>query len=340
MPSTARRPLHPSAWPVPRARLRRSSAVGLTLILAAAAALAQAAEAPGPSSTADTVIQAMETTRDETRRTTEWLARKVDSWFGDQPFEQGGKVSDGRLTLDLFRRTDESARLDLRFSAKVRLPNVERQAYLFIGRDDPRSVIQDTPDAFARRQRLPSSGIGERSVLAGLGLTLPLGVDLRLGLRAGLKPYVQARYGRPLTLAPGHVLDFRETLFWTSSDRIGATTTLGYGLRLAPALDLRWLGAATITQQTRNLEWQSSLGLYRSWPGLRLLSLEALTNGSGRHGTGVGRSDHGLLAKWEQPVHENWLLSEVTVGRFWPRPDADSPRGQAWALGAALKIHF
>ena len=332
--------MRPPARPRPHAAHRSVVAGGL--LLAAGTALAQSADSPAAPAPAagETVIRMLETTRDEARRGTEWLARRIDSWFGDRPFEDGGKVSDGRLTLDLFRRTDQSARLDLRFSAKVRLPNVERQAYLFIGRDDPRSAVQDTPDAFSRRQRLPGGGTGERSVLAGLGVTLPQGVDLRLGLGAGLRPYLQARYGRPLTLAPGHVLDFRETLFWTSSDRIGATTSLAYGLQLAPALDLRWLGAATLTQATRNLEWQSSLGLYRAWPGQRLLSLEALTNGSGRHGTGVGRSDHGMLVKWEQPWHQDWLLGEVTLGRFRPRPDADSPRGQAWALGAALKIHF
>ena len=285
-------------------------------------------------------IQAMETTRQNTREATDWLARRVDSWFGDRPFEQGGKVTEGRLALELFHRSDKQIKLDVRFSAQFKLPNVERYAYLFIGRDDPRAVIQDTPDAFNRRQQLQATRPGDRSVLAGLGLVLPQNVGLRLGVGAGLKPYFQARYSKPWTLAPGHQLDFRETLFWTSADQFGSTSALTYGHSLSPTLVLRWLNAATITQQTKNVEWSSGLGVYKAFPRLRLLSLEALLSGTGRHGLGVGSSDYGLLAKWEQPLHQDWLLGEISAGHFWPQPDAQSPRGKAWALGASLKMHF
>ena len=286
------------------------------------------------------VIQALETTRQTTRDATGWLARRVDGWFGDRPFEQGGQVSEGRLALDLFHRSDQKTKLDLRFSAQFKLPNVERYAYFFIGRDDPRALIQDTPEPFSRRQQLQASRPGDRGVLAGLGLTLPQNVGLRLGLGAGLKPYVQARYSRPISLAPGHVMDFRETVFWTPTDQLGSTTALSYARALSSTLGLRWLNAATITQQTRNFEWSSGLGLYQGFERQRLLSLELLFSGTGRQGLSVGSSDHGLLAKWEQPLHQDWLLGEVVAGHFWPRPDAHSPRGKAWALGAGLKIHF
>ena len=32
----------------------------------------------------------LESTRQSVRSTTEWLARGVDSWFGDKPFAEGG----------------------------------------------------------------------------------------------------------------------------------------------------------------------------------------------------------------------------------------------------------
>ena len=327
-------------------------ALALTCLLLAGTACAQTAPPAQPTQPArpappaehellsEPAIQAMETTRRGTRDATDWLARRVDSWFGDRPFEQGGKVTEGRLALELFHRSDQQIKLDVRFSAQFKLPNVERYAYLFIGRDDPRAVIQDTPDAFSRRQQLQASRPGDRSVLAGLGLVLPQGVGLRLGVGAGLKPYVQARYSKPWTLAPGQQLDFRETLFWTAADQFGSTTALTYGYTLSPTVVLRWLNAATITQQTKNFEWSSGLGVYRAFPQQRLLSLEALLSGTGRSGLGVGASDYGLLAKWEQPLHQDWLLGEILAGHFWPRPDAQSPRGKAWALGANLKMHF
>ena len=317
-----------------------SAAAGLLLAGAACAQTPAPAQPAEPKLLPEPAIQAMETTRQSTRKATDWLARRVDSWFGDRPFEQGGKVTEGRLALELFHRSDQQTKLDVRFSAEFKLPNVERYAYLFIGRDDPRAVIQDTPDAFSRRQQLQASRPGDRSVLAGLGLTLPQNVGLRLGVGAGLKPYVQARYSKDWALAPGHQLGFRETLFWTAADQFGSTTTLTYGHALSSAVWLRWLNAATITQQTKNFEWSSGLGVYRAFPRQRLLSLEALLSGTGRSGLGVGASDYGLLAKWEQPLHQDWLLGEILAGHFWPQPDAQSPRGKAWALGANLKIHF
>ena len=47
-----------------------------------------------------------------------------------------------------------------------------------------------------------------------------------------------------------------------------------------------------------------------------------------------------LQAKWEQPVHKDWLIGELIVGHFWPRQDAASERTKAWALGAGLKLKF
>ena len=282
----------------------------------------------------------LESTRRNTRSASEWLARSVDGWFGDTKFENSGKVSDGQLTLGVFKRRDQKADLDVRFNAHFHLPNLEHRAYVFVGRDDERNVVQDTPQAFARQQQLLANRSDERSLLAGLGVTLADVVDFRLGVGARLQPYVQARYSHPWTLSPGHVIDFRETLFWTRRERWGSTTALAYELVLSPTLGLRWLTAATITQASENFEWSSSAGVYRSFGEQRLLSLELLFNGTGSHGRGVGWSDYGLLAKWEQPLYKNWLLGEAVVGHFWPRPDSNSPRGRAFAVGGNLKMRF
>jgi hypothetical protein len=103
---------------------------------------------------------------------------------------------------------------------------------------------------------------------------------------------------------------------------------------------LRWQGAATITQETRNTEWSSTLGAYRDFGAQRLLSLELLFGGTGTQGTGVGMSDRGVVAKWQQPLYKDWLVGELAVGQFWLRPDAQSPRGRAWALGYSLRMQL
>jgi hypothetical protein len=93
----------------------------------------------------------------------------VDSWFGDRPFDQGGKVSDGRLDINYLHRCDEGNDFSVRFNARLRVPNIERQTCLFLGRDDQRELMADTPAAFTRQDRLQSERPSERVFFAGLG---------------------------------------------------------------------------------------------------------------------------------------------------------------------------
>lgn len=333
--------------------------VGLSVLLTAALACASgavgatepaaplpAASAPGegtvgPASATATVDEALgvlESTRRAVRAATVWLARGVDSWFGDQPFDDGGEVSDGRLSLHLWTRQGENPDATLRFSARTRLPNIERQAYLFVGRDDPREVVKDKPDEFSREQLLLRQTAADPTFFAGLGLTFYDLVDFRLGFRGGLKPYAQARYRQSWDLSSVGLIEFRQTLFWSVDDRFGSTTTASYSHTFTPTLVGRWLNSATITQDSRAFEWSSIFGTYRSLGAQRLLSLELIF--SGEQDSGVPVSDYGLQLKWEQPIHEDWLIGEVIVGHFRPLDSPQGARGREWALGGGLKLRF
>ena len=311
----------------------------LALGLAGLAAPASGAEPPAsadPEPAAPNVL--LETAHTQVRAATVWLARGVDGWFGSQPFEEGGRVSDGRISLALLKRQDESIDYALRFNVRLRLPNAEKYAYVFIGRDDQRDVITDTPAAFSQQQRLLRERAEAPSFIAGLGLNLPHSFDARIGFRGGLKPYAQLRYSKTWTAASGLRADFRETLFWAKDDRLGLTTALSLEQPLSARWALRWLNAVTVTQNAPKLDLSPNLGAYQALGEQRLLSLEALLHAV--QGSGVGLSDYGVQVKWEQPVYRQWLLGEVLVGHFWPRNDPAVPRTKAWALGASLKMSF
>jgi hypothetical protein len=235
-------------------------------------------------------------------------------------------------------RQREKVDVSLRFNARVWLPNLEDRAYLFLGRDDQRETVIDQPDALSRQQRLLRETNADPSFFAGLGFLLHDEIQFRLGFHGGLKPYAHARYSHAWQLGGTDRVDFRETLFWTPNDHIGSTTALAYEHVYSPTLALRWLNSATITQDTRKFEWSSSLGAYQAFDRQRLLAVEVLC--SGLQGTGVPVGDFGVQLKWQQPVHQDWLLGEILVGHFRPRPDALSERGRAWALGAGLKMKF
>lgn len=282
--------------------------------------------------------QAIESTRSSVRATAVWLARGVDSWFGDRPFQEAGSVTDGRLSVSLLHRQDESLDADVRFNARFKLPNVEKWGYLFVGRDNPREVITDQPAAFTARERLTPESTQDRSFFAGIGREFDDAVDFRLGFRGGLKPYAQARYRHAWQTGEDDLVEFRQTLFWSSDDRVGTTAALSVEHAFSPVLVGRWLSAATVTQVSEGLEWQTRLGAHRSLGRQRQLSVEALMSAQRRTGVDVG--DVGLQLRWEQPVHRDWLLGEVLIGHFWPRPSPDLPRDRAWALGVGLKLKF
>ncbi|MBI5717690.1 MAG: hypothetical protein HZC37_08390 [Burkholderiales bacterium] len=280
----------------------------------------------------------LESAREAVRATTVWLARGIDSWFGDRPFEAGGKVSDGQLNIGLFQREGERADVNVRLHARLRLPNLGESGFAFLGRDNPREVITDTPGAVARQERLQRETRNDREFLAGIGVALRESFDVRLGLRGGLKPYLQARYHEQWQPDEIHLIEFRQTFFLSKEDQLGSTTALSLAHASTPTLTLRWLNAATITQRTRRYEVSSVLGAYRAFEERRLLSLEALVNTV--QGSGAAIDDAGLLLKWEQPFLRDWLVGEVVIGHFWPRPDAAVPRTRLWAAGLGVRIGF
>lgn len=316
---------------------------GLCLVGVASVAAPLPGGAPGPAAASSQAPpsdteEALIATRSTVRSSAEWLARGVDSWFGDRPFTDGGGVQDGRLTLSWLHRQDTGHDVALRFNARFHLPNIEHNTYFYVGRDNERELVADTPGAFSRQERQLATANANTSFFAGVGRNLNDRVDFRLGLRGGLKPYLQARYRQPWSLGPQDLVEFRQTFFWTVDDHLGSTTALSYEHTVSRDLALRWLNAATITQDSKVFEWNSSVGAYQDFGDQRLLSLEALF--TGRQNSGVGLLDYGVQTKWEQPVYRDWLIGGVVLGHFWPRPDPLTPREGAWALGASVKMKF
>ncbi len=279
-----------------------------------------------------------EAARETVRSAAVWIARGVDGLFGDRPFDDGGSVQDGRLNLTVLHRRGEGFDVRLRFNARFRLPNIEEKTYLFIGRDNPRELVTDRPTALSNQQRLQTETDADRAFFAGLGRALTDDIDGRIGFRGGLKPYAQVRYTKPWTFGPDDLVQLRETVFWSVDDHLGSTTAVSYDHDFSPSLTSRWLTAATITEATRDWEWQTSLSLFKSFTRQRLLTLSVLADGV--ESTGVRVPDYGVELRWEQPVYEDWLLGEFVIGKFWPRYGAAYERESQWAVGAGVKLRF
>lgn len=281
----------------------------------------------------------LETAREKVYNATEWAARGIDSWFGDRPFEDGGRISQGRLGLRTLWREDDGFDFNLRFRVRMELPNARDRAYLIIGRENERELVTDKPDAFSRQQQLLSEDRNQDDTFfAGLGVALRDSIDLRVGVRGGYKIYTQARYTKEWMLSERDRTEFRETIFWTVSEGFGSTTSFDYEHFYSPSLAFRWLNSGTVSEKTDGFAWSSSAGMYKAFGDDKLLSAEALVNGE--TGIGVGVREYGVRIKWQQPVYRDWLIGELVFGHFWPRKDEYSERSSSWAIGGGLEMRF
>ncbi|MFT3856607.1 MAG: hypothetical protein QM742_03550 [Aquabacterium sp.] len=307
------------------------------LMLYSASALC---ESMGDTSGEPTAAEAdpVQVTRQTVRLTVERMAGSIDSWFGDIPFSDGGRVSDGELGLNGYRREDQSSRIGVRFKARFKLPNLQSRTYAFIGNDDRRDIVTDQPDTFSRQRELTRADNGDNAFFAGIGAALAHAVDVRIGLRGGLKPYAQARWRKGWQWNEETRVDLRETVFVTHDDRVGSTTALAWGHALSPTLTLRWLNALTATEQSGHASWSSSLGLHKAWGKHEELSLEVLSTGV--VGSAVTVADHGVQVRWQQPLHHDEVIGELLLGHFWPRTDVSQVRSRAWAFGWGIKLLF
>ncbi len=267
-----------------------------------------------------------------------WLVANVDSWFGDLPFDEGGRVW-GSLRVRGLYREDDGYSTDFRYRLRVRMPNVSQRAYVFIGRDNEQDLVTDQSEAFRREQQLtPESRDDEQTFFAGIGFYLRENVDLRLGVRGGYKAYGQARYRHVWWFSEEANLEYRQTLFLAVDDGLGTTTALNYARALNPRTAFRWRNSATVSTETNGAAWSTSVGLFQNFGKERELSYELL--GRGQTGADVPVRQYGVRAIWSQPVHRDWVIGEVIVGHFWPRGENDPERYGTWAVGLGLELLY
>lgn len=268
-----------------------------------------------------------------------WAASGINSWFGDIPFEEGGRVWNGRFALRTLWRQDDGFDFNVRFSARLDLPNLRENSYLFFGRENERDLISDQPQAFTRQQQLISEDRREDSTFfIGLGRSIYDAVDFRIGIRGGYKVFTHVRYHHGWALSEQDDINFRQTFFWAASEGFGSTTSLDYEHAFDPTYAFKWLNSTTISEDTNDFEWSSSVGLHKAFGDRRLLSSELLI--SGETGSNVTVGEYGVRFKWQQPFLRDWLIGEVILGHFWPRDDGEDKRDRSWALGTGVTMQF
>lgn len=270
------------------------------------------------------------------RQGVEWLAQRIDGLFGGDPPNAIGEVAQARLALGTHWREDAGFETHVRLHARFDLPNLRERAYLFFGQDNARELVHETPEAFTRKSRMLAD-VRALAGFAGFGLGLGELGDLRAGIKGSFEPYAQARY-RYTWRTEAYRLEFRETLFWELEEGLGATTALA----ARRALGAHYVGVAqaagTLSERARGLAWSLGLGVERARAPLRRLVVEAVAHGETKASNAV--REYGLRARWRAPLQDDWLLGELSLGHFWPRPEEAAERRRSWAAGVGVEVQF
>lgn len=267
-----------------------------------------------------------------------WLVENVDGWFGERPFDEGGRVS-GSLRVRGLYREDDGFSTDTRYKLRVQMPNVSETAFLFIGRDNEEELVRDESSEFSRSQLLlPESRSDDQTFFAGIGFFLRDNLSFRLGVRGGYKLFAQARYRKNWWLTDDANLEYRQTIFLAVEQGLGTTSALDYAYALTPRTALRWRNSATLSTETDGAAWSTSVGLFQAFGKERQLSLDVLAGGE--TDAPVPTREYGVRGIWSQPVYRDWVIGELILGQFWPRDDDDPERRRSWAAGLGVEMRF
>lgn len=278
-------------------------------------------------------IQILERTQDQLERSALWLARNVNSWFGDTPFEEGGRVN-GSVMLGVNAREDESFENRIRFRLNARLPNVE----VFFGQDDDEDLVTDQQEPFRQDHSLSRDDSRNNRFFAGVGRVFSDTFSFRVGIRGVTRPYAQMRYRETWQPTSRSSVTLAETVFMDSSKGLGSTTSLNMGHLMTRTVAVRWRNTVTGATKQDGWSWSTAAGPIRYLGQDRDLWLDMFAKGNTDNDVNV--REYGMMLGHRRPVYKDWVIGEVGVGHIWPRDEDDDSRRSAWAGNASVRLHF
>lgn len=283
---------------------------------------------------------------DETRRRLAETVCGAALWF-DGLFGEGdvrsARATSGRVEIAASHSDYEGWDQRVRFNARVRVPSLEGRVSAFVGRDNEQDFLRDRTEGLGLRRDFPR--IDEQDEwLAGLGYSLPeayrVKVDFKAGAHGLTSPtaFLQARIGyTPFTDDHG-LVHMRGTPFVNTFDGFGFTSSLDLDRLVGDTMLVRWGSIGTVSQKSRGLDWRSAIILYQNLRDSRALAYEVFLRGATKAPVTIG--DYGLRTIYRQPLVEERLIGQLSVGYSWPKDDPARTREGSFSVSAGLTLPF
>jgi hypothetical protein len=265
-----------------------------------------------------------------------------DGLFGEGDL-RAARAAHGRIEAAIAHSDFEGWQWRVRFNAAVKFPALQHRASAFVGREDDEEFIRDRSEGVGLRSQFPRVA-DQDEWLAGLGYSLPEAYRVHLDVKAGAHGitnptgFVQARIGYTAWSDELSLVHLRGTPFVNTRYGLGFTGSLDVDHAFGQALLWRWGTIGTISQKSAGVDWRTAVILYQNLRSFRALGYELFIRGATRAPEPIG--EYGGRLIYRQPLLEQRLWMQPSVGYSWPRTDPLLPRAGSASVSISVEMPF
>jgi hypothetical protein len=267
-------------------------------------------------------------------------AARFDRLFGNRRFDEEARRTHGRVGVRALYDEHDGMEVDGKFRINVDFPNLDHRVKAFLGREDRDDFVRgndqelDFLPTFFERE-------GGAEWLVGFGYSPARGDRTRSDIDAGIEgtdPFVRARYRYYRVAGDRNLFRARQTVYWTNEKDFGTATRFDFERPIGQRSLARWNANATYDGETRGIDWNSGVTLYRGFSSDRAIAWYVGIDGE--TGREVSLENYGTTVTYRQKLFRPWFFGELISGVTWPRDSWDEEREAAFHVGFGFEIQF
>jgi hypothetical protein len=269
-------------------------------------------------------------------------ARWFDSFFGTPSDYDAYRSSYGAVALGALWDERDGVEPQLRFKARLRLPQLSERFHAFIGRGDEDEIITGSSEQFNALPR-QFRQVKDDEFLLAIGYERPswngfFDVDAGMRVDIPIDPYLRANYRIIRALGKRTAARFRQSAFVGAQDGLGTASKLDIDWALREGRLIRWTAFGKLAQRTEGIEWYSELTFFHGLGPRQALAYQLGVEGE--TGRMVGINDYGMRVFYRRQLLRDWLVLELRTLIDWPRDWHAEQREFNWGAGAAFEMRF
>ena len=248
------------------------------------------------------------------------LVRWLDGFFGTPRSDLESAQSFLRLRLEHEWDQEDANSVGVRLRGKVLLPRINKRIGLIFS--DERG--DETGNGANVEQALSDNNPKNDIALQYTSIDKDRSrLDFKLGLRSSFKVKAAARYRYELPIMDNALLRFSEEFYYRGDDGFGSFSRFDVDKTVGNSSLFRWSNRFDYGQETRGVEWGSTISLARRINDESALSY--FINVEGETNPGYVNKGYGLGVTYRKNFFRKWLFFELEPAYVWRRRLVESP---------------